>query len=69
MPAFTISAPAPRRGHTLKTEYAYQGSRWAAVLPIRVLRKGELLMTTYEEFQIILTIALLIVAILNMKNK
>lgn len=35
----------------------------------RVLRKGETLMSTYEEFMVILTTALLIVAILNMKNK
>lgn len=33
------------------------------------LAEGVVLMTTYEEFQIILTVALLIVAILNMKNK
>ena len=40
-----------------------------AVLPIRVLRKGGMLMTTYEEFMIILTIGLLIVEILDLKNK
>ena len=32
-------------------------------------RKGVVLMSTYEEFIIILTIGLLIVAILNLKNK
>lgn len=37
--------------------------------PFRVLRKGELLMNTYEEFQIILGVAMLIIAILNQKNK
>lgn len=37
--------------------------------PFRVLRKGVVLMSTYEEFMVILTVALLIVAILNMKNK
>ena len=41
----------------------------AAVHPFRVLRKGVVLMSTYEEFMVILTVALLIVAILNMKNK
>ena len=33
------------------------------------LTEGMMLMSTYEEFMIILTIALLIVAILNVKNK
>ena len=37
--------------------------------PFRVLRKGVVLMSTYEEFMVILTVALLIVAILNLKNK
>lgn len=32
-------------------------------------RKGEMLMSTYEEFMVLLTIALLIVAILNLRNK
>ena len=31
--------------------------------------KGSIIMSTYEEFMIILTAGLLIVAILNMKNK
>ena len=37
--------------------------------PIRVLRKGEMLMTSYEEIMVILTIGLLIISILNLKNK
>ena len=37
--------------------------------PFRVLRKEMVLMSTYEEFMVILTVALLIVAILNTKNK
>ena len=37
--------------------------------PVPSLAEGVVLMSTYEEFQIILTVALLIVAILNMKNK
>ena len=42
----------------------------AAMLPFRVLRKGGgTLMSTYEEFMVILTVGLLIVAILNLKNK
>ena len=41
----------------------------AAMLLIRVLRKGGTLMSTYEEMMIILTVAMLIVSILNMKNK
>ena len=31
--------------------------------------KGGMLMSTYEEFMIILTVGLLIVAVLNLKNK
>ena len=34
-----------------------------------VLWKGEILMSTYEEMQILLTFALLVVAILNLKHK
>lgn len=41
----------------------------AAMHPFRVLRKGEMLMSTYEELMIIIAVAGLIVAILNMKNK
>ncbi|MCI8274776.1 MAG: hypothetical protein HFI66_04040 [Lachnospiraceae bacterium] len=33
------------------------------------LAGGVVLMSTYEEFMVILTVALLIVAILNLKNK
>lgn len=36
---------------------------------VLVLGKEWCLMSTYEEFMVILTIALLIVAILNLKNK
>ena len=46
-----------------------QAAGRAAAFPFRVLRKGEMLMSTYEEFMVILTIGLLIVAILNMENK
>ena len=37
--------------------------------PVPSLAEGGKLMSTYEEFMIILTAGLLIVAILNMKNK
>ena len=40
-----------------------------AAIPFRVLRKGVVLMSTYEELMVILTVGLLIVAILNLKNK
>lgn len=41
------------------------------VLPIRSGSCGKegMLMTTYEEFMVLLTFALLVVSILNMKNK
>jgi hypothetical protein len=38
------------------------------LVPDPVLWKGEILMSTYEEFMVILTVALLIVAILNYKK-
>lgn len=40
-----------------------------AAIPFRVLREGVVLMSTYEELIVILTVGLLIVAILNLKNK
>lgn len=40
-----------------------------AAIPFRVLRKGVVLVSTYEELMVILTVGLLIVAILNLKNK
>ena len=41
----------------------------AAVHPVPSLAERGMLMTTYEEFMVILTVGLLIVAILNLKNK
>ena len=41
----------------------------ARMPPIPSLAEGVVLMSTYEEFMIILTTASLIIAILNMKNK
>ena len=50
-------------------QYAYQGS-WEGVRPfVPSLAEGVVLMSTYEELMVILTMALLIVAILNLKNK
>lgn len=40
-----------------------------AAIPFRVLWKGVVLVSTYEELMVILTVGLLIVAILNLKNK
>ena len=45
------------------------GSRGTCFHPFRVLQKVVIIMSTYEEFMIILTAGLLIVAILNLKNK
>ncbi len=39
------------------------------MFPFRVLWKGGMLMTTYEEFMVILTVSLLIVAILSLRDK
>ena len=39
------------------------------LLPDPSSAEGVIIMSTYEEMQIILTIALLVVAILNLKNK
>ena len=39
------------------------------LVPDPVLWKGEILMSTYEEMQILLTFALLVVAILNLKHR
>ena len=46
-------------------------TRWSGDVLSSVLSLTErmMLMSTYEEFSIILTVALLIVSILNMKNK
>ncbi len=37
--------------------------------PVSSLAEGGIIMSTYEEFMVILTTALLVVAILNLKNK
>ncbi|MCI8781978.1 MAG: hypothetical protein HFG84_00920 [Dorea sp.] len=49
--------------------YTYPGSRGTCYHLFRALRKVVILMSTYEEFMILLTFASLVVAILNMKNK
>ena len=45
------------------------GTGGRALTQSETLRRVVIIMSTYEEFQIILSIALLIVAILNLKNK
>lgn len=49
--------------------YAYPDSREGVRPFVLSLAEGVVLMSTYEEFMIILAIAGLIVAILNLKNK
>jgi len=46
-----------------------QAADRAAVLPFPSFSERRMLMSTYEEFMIILTTALLIVTILDLKNK
>ena len=49
--------------------YVFNKAADRAALPIPNFTEGDMLMSTYEEFMIILTIGLLIVAILNLRNK
>ena len=49
--------------------YAYPDSREGVRPFVLSLAEGVVLMSTYEELMVILTMALLIVAILNLKNK
>ncbi len=50
--------------------YNLYGTAGRARMPlVSKFMKGVVLMSTYEEFQIILTVALLIVAILSYTNK
>ena len=49
--------------------YAYPDSREGVRPFVLSLAEGVVLMSTYEEFMIILTAGLLIVAILDIKNK
>ena len=46
-----------------------RGTGGRALTQSETLRKGVIIMSTYEELSLIISIALLIVAILNMKNK
>ena len=45
------------------------GSRGTCFHPFRVLQKVVIIMSTYEEFMVIIAVAGLIVSILNLKNK
>ena len=56
-------------GHPQQNNAFNRAAEGACWFPIRVLRKGEILMTTYEEMQILLTFVLVVIAILNLKNK
>ena len=64
-----FTTPPATAGAVVTTEYIYPGSRGTCFHPFRVLRKGVMIMSTYEEFMVLLTIGLLIVAILNYKHK
>ncbi len=48
---------------------AFLGSREVCLLPDPSLAERVMLVSTYEEFMVLLTIGLLIVAVLNVKNK
>ena len=50
-------------------EYTYPGSREGVHIIRLSLDRRMMLMSTYEEMQIIPTFALLVTAILNLKNK
>ena len=49
--------------------YIYQGSWEGMQSSILILLERVMLMSTYEEFMVLLTIGLLIVEILDLKNK
>ena len=55
--------------NSVKHKICLPGQPVERPLPVPSLAEGVMLMTTYEEFMIILTASLLIVAILNLKNK
>ena len=65
------TAPAlPERPRAGDNKIVYlPGQSKGVLVPDPSLAERGMLMSTYEEFQIILTVALLIVAILNLKNK
>ena len=65
------NAPAPPQGHHLDNIIYLPGQPNRRQLSIRSepFGKGEMLMSTYEEFMIILATASLIVAILNYAHK
>ena len=57
---------------TCETEVKMQNTHFYSLANLfrgDVVVKGVVLMSTYEEFMVLLTIGLLIVAILNLKNK
>lgn len=62
-----------KRAHKIMSPFlkplVYQGSQGTCFSSNLSLVERMMLMSTYEEFMVILTVALLIVAILNLKNK
>lgn len=52
----------------LNNKYIYQGSWEGMQSSVLILLERVTLMSTYEEFMVILTVAMLIVAILNYKK-
>lgn len=63
--------PLRQRAQGYKENMIYLPGQLGRVDSIRFggLTKGVVIMSTYEEFMIILNVALLIIAILNLKNK
>lgn len=61
--------PPTSAGACLDNNILTQGAGGRALTPSETLRKVVIIMSTYEEFQIILGIAMLIIAILNYTHK
>ena len=58
-----------RNSRTMTIGYAYPGGRGTCSIPVPSLAERGGIMSTYEEFMVILTVALLIVAILTYTHK
>ena len=63
------SSDTKENERTLTVSYVYPGSRGTCSCPFRVLRKGVIIVSTYEEFMVLLTMGIFIVAILSLENK
>lgn len=64
-----LPTPAGSIGAHLENIIYLPGQPGDVLPPVPSLAEGVVLMSTYEEFQIILTTALLIIAILNYTHK